>query len=342
MQTSCRNRFRCVAANRVVILLLLVCFQTFFSTSQIINTYPSEVLLPDPVFDKAHIKKNKIKLIRASIVDKPDGEIIRDKGLAENFLFDEDGNLVNHYYNEITALRKTETNMPAVYNKKGKLIRKSYTMVNYEYQYDTLGTEYFYTSNGYLRMQRVCMGDIYHTTYYEYFGEGLVSRKTLCRETNSAKKGEPFKLGVQTILSDEKFQYEQLTASQIKKLFLNDEGKIYKTGILNFTLGKLTDESYEFVVGFIRSSTFYKYDQNGRLSEKVSTDNSSGLHTDRVVYEYDEKGNLIKEKKFRDGIQTNEIVFLYDAGKNLLTSKIDRQIQKESIKIVKYEYEFYP
>lgn len=342
MCSSCRNCLRCIAAGKLTVLLLLLYLPAVPSVSQIINTYPSEALFPDPVFNRTHIKKNKIKIIRASIVDKPDGEIIRDKGLSENFLFDEEGNLVKHYYNEITALRKTETYMPAVYNKKGKIVRKSHTMVNYEYEYDTLGTEYVYTSNGYLHMQRTCMGNFYHTTYYEYSGEGLVSRKTLCRETNSAKRGEPFKLGVQTILSDERFKYEQLAPSQIKKIFLNDEGKIYKSGILNFDSGRIIDESYEFVVGFVRTSATYKYDKNGWLSEKISTDNSSGITTDKIIYEYDEKGNLIKQKKFTNGTQMNEIVFLYDAEKNLLTSQIDRQIQKETIKIIKYEYEFYP
>jgi hypothetical protein len=324
-------------------VLLLLCYSfALCAHAQAIDTNPSEITLPEPAFAKAYIKKNKIKTIRASIVDKPDGEVIRDKGLAENFVFNEEGFLVRHYYNEITSIQKTEYNIPPVYNRKGQLIKKSFTKVNYEYQYDTLGTEYVYTSNGFLRMQRMCMGNFYHTTYYEYYGEGMVSRKTLCRETNISKKGEPFKLGVQTIISDERFEYEQLTPSQIKKVFLNDEGKPYKMGILNFSSGKITDESYEFVVGFIRSSVTYKYDEQGRLIEKIATDNSSNMNIDKTVYEYDENGNVVKQKKFSNGTQIEEIVFLYDAEKNLLTSQINRQILKENIRIVKYEYEFYP
>src|ERR1035437_81479 len=314
--------------------------------AQIIVPSPSGITLPEPVYNKTFIKQNKIKSVKASVVDKPDGEIIRDKGLAENFLFDTSGNLIRHYYNEITSLAKTETEIPAVY-KRGYIVKKSSTKVNYEYQYDTLGTEFVYTSNGYLRMKRVCIGDFFNTTYYEYFGDGLVSRQTLCKETNIAKKGEPFKLGVQTIISDEKFEYENLTATQIKKKFLNDEGKPYKQGILNYVNGKLTDENYEFVVGFIRSGVTYKYDVNNRLIEKTSTDNSSGSNTEKISYEYDSNGNILKEKKFKNGVQTDEKIFMYEQtspvkeGDRLLTSQADRQIQKESIKIVKYEYGFY-
>jgi antitoxin component YwqK of YwqJK toxin-antitoxin module len=199
-------------------------------------------------------------------------------------------------------------------------------------------------------MKRVCIGDFFHSTYYEYFGDGLLSRQTLCKETNIAKPGETFKLGVQTVLSEEKFEYEQLTATQVKKKFLNDEGKAYKQGILNFANGKPMDESYQFVVGFIRSGVTYSYDAQGRLTERMITDNSSGITTEKVTYEYDALGNVKAEKKFKNGIQTNEIIYLYEAppslladgrGAELLTSQANREIQKASIKIIKYEYTFY-
>src|ERR1035437_7428996 len=348
MQTA-NGKYRRSITVDFALRILATCYlllATCFSYAQVIVPAASGIILPEPVFNKEFIKQNKIKLVKASVVDKPDGEIIRDKGLAEIFLFDTEGNLIRHYYNEITSLAKTEIEVPAVY-KRGRVVKTSSTKVNYEYQYDTLGTEYVYTSNGYLKMKRVCIGDFFNTTYYEYFGDGLVNRQTLCKETNIAKKGEPFKLGVQTIISDEKFEYENLSPTQIKKKFLNDEGKPYKQGILNYVNGKLMDESYEFVVGFIRSGITYKYDAGNRLSEKISTDNSSGSNTENISYEYDSNGNALKEKKFKNGVQTDEKIFLYEQssplrqGAKLLTSQADRQIQKESIKIVKYEYGFY-
>ena len=311
------------------------------SFSQIISPSPYEIYSTEPKFNHSFIKKNKIKTISASIVDKPDGEIIRDKGLAQVFAFDADGNMVRQYYNEITSLEKTEIEIPAVYGKRGKVVKKEHTKIDYQYQYDTLGTEYIYSSNGYLKMKRVCIGTFFYTTYYEYFGDGLVSRQTLCKETNSAKPGQPFKLGVQTIISEEKFQYENLTPTQVKKIFLNDEGKPYKQGILNFTDGNPIDESYEFTVGFIRSGVSYKYDSQERLKEKIMTDNSSENNVEKITYDYDSNGNVTAEKQFKNGTQTDEIVYLYDEAKRLMTSQIDRQLQKASIKIVKYEYGFY-
>ncbi len=344
MQTADRKYQRSAGSNQFLILFFFFAnclLPTANCFSQIIAPSPYEIYTNEPKFNRTFIKQNKIKTISASVVDKPDGEIIRDKGLAQVFAFDMNGNLTRQYYNEITSLEKTEIEIPAVY-KKGRVIKKSHTKIDYQYQYDTLGTEFFYTSNGYLKMKRVCIGNFYNTTYYEYFGDGLVSRQTLCKETNIAKSGEPFKLGVQTVISEEKFEYETLTPTQIKKRFLNDEGKPYKQGILNFSNDKPMDESYEFTVGFIRSGVTYKYDSQGRLTEKTMTDNSSGNSVEKIIYEYDANENVTAEKRFKNGTQTDEIVYLYDEAKRLMTSQIDRQIQKASIKIVKYEYEFYP
>lgn len=344
MQTTNRKYRR---SNSVISYWLLgICFLSVCHLpsatchSQIIVPPGMGISLSEPAFNKAIIKQNKIKTISASVVDKPDGEIIRDKGLAQVYAFDTEGNLTRQYYNEITALEKTEIEVPAVY-RRGKIIKKAHTKIDYEYQYDTLGTEFFYTSTGYLIMKRVCIGDFYQSTYYEYFGDGLVSRQTLCKETNIAKPGEPFKLGVQTVISEEKFEYEELSPTQVRKKFLNDEGKPYKQGILNFSGAKPLDESYEFMVGFIRSGITYKYDSHERLIEKILTDNSSGVNTEKFTYEYDATGNLVAEKRFKNGTQTDEIIYLYDETKKLLTSQADRQIQKASIKIIKYEYTFY-
>ncbi len=344
MQTTYRKYRRSNSANYSLIILLfafpLCLLPSAFCLSQIIDPSPVAVSTTEPHFNRAFIRQHKIKTITASVVDKPDGEIIRDKGLAQVYAFDTEGNLSRHYFNEITSLEKTETEIPAVY-KRGKMVKKARTKIDFQYQYDTLGTEYFYTTTGFLMMKRVCIGDFYNSTYYEYFGDGLLSRQTLCKETNIAKPGEPFKLGVQKVISEEKFEYEQLTSTQVKKKFLNDEGKPYKSGILNFLNGKPLDESYQFEVGFIRSGVTYSYDPKSRLTEKLTTDNSSGITTEKTTYEYDELGNVKAEKKFKNGTQTDEIVYLYNESKELLSSQIDRQLQKASIRIVKYEYTFY-
>ena len=333
------------------------------------------------------IKQNKIKTITASVVNKADGEVIRDKGLAQVFLFDTLGNFTRHYYNEITSLEKTETEVSPAY-KRGRVTKKGYTKIDYKYQYDTLGTEFFYTTTGHLKMKRVCIGDFFNTTYYDYFGNNVLSKQTVCKETNAGQRGEPFKLGVQTIISEEKFEYENLTPTQIKKKFINDQGKPYKQGILNYSNEKIVDESYEFIVGFIRSAVSYKYDPQGKLIEKRTTDNSNGNNEEKFIYDYDSSRNIKTEKRFRNGVQTDEIIYLYDSilpfslsdqsvkiseqvgatpaitkeessfssdstkenisvtGQEhtkvlVLTSQADRQIQKESIVIVKYEYSFY-
>jgi hypothetical protein len=327
--------------NSAILFFVILFFVSPILKAQIIMPQSAAIVVSEPAFNNAFIKINKIKTITASVADKPDGEIIRDKGLAQVYLFDTAGTLIHHYFNEITALEKTEIEIPAVYNTRGRVIKKSFTKTDFQYQYDTLGTEYAYTSTGYVIMKRTCTGDFYNTTYYEYFGDGFVSRQVVCKETNIAKPNDPFKLGVQTILSEENFQYENLTPSQLKKTFLNTEGKAYKQGIINTKDGKVVDESYQFLTGFIRSAIYYRYDHNGRLTEKISTDNSSGTNSEKILYEYASDGNLNAEKRFKNGSSTEEIIYLYDDLKKFLISQASRNLTKASVKIIKYEYAFY-
>ncbi|MFH1004352.1 MAG: hypothetical protein V1781_02485 [Bacteroidota bacterium] len=343
-------------------------------SAQIIDNSPSDIFLSEPSFNKAFIKENKIKFIKANIVNKPDGKIIHDQGLFRMYEFDTDGNIIKYFYNVITATEKIETQVPPIYRRR-RIIRKGYTKVDFQYKYDTLVTNFFYTSTGHLQMKRSMIGEFFNACYYEYYADGNIKKQTVCKETNSSIDKKEFRLSVQTILSQEKFEYVYQSPNQKRKKCLNDEGKIYKEGILNFAKGKLTDESYEFTVAWLRISTNYKYDNAGCLVEKIISDNTSGQREDKWIFEYDsayvesaknttslqqidelfdkrdnERGNVVKEIFFRNGIQINEIIFLYDKipssaqdGKMvmMLTSQVTRQIQKQSITIVKYEYGFY-
>src|ERR1041385_6010215 len=129
MQTARGKYRRSVKADRTVILFFVFAVCNLTSCilhAQIIAPSPYEIYSTEPKFHRAFIKQNKIKTISASVVDKPDGEIIRDKGLAQVFAFDTSGNMVHQYYNEITSLEKTEIEIPAVY-KHGKVIKKAHT-----------------------------------------------------------------------------------------------------------------------------------------------------------------------------------------------------------------------
>ena len=127
MQNSSRKyrRSNILFRHWSLVISISVCYllPTANCFSQIIDPSPAAVSISEPHFNRTFVKQHKIKTISASVVDKPDGEIIRDKGLAQVYAFDTAGNLTRHYFNEITALEKTETEIPAVY-KRSRVVKK--------------------------------------------------------------------------------------------------------------------------------------------------------------------------------------------------------------------------
>ncbi|MGZ4159126.1 MAG: hypothetical protein ACXVED_19350, partial [Bacteroidia bacterium] len=129
---------------------------------------------------------------------------------------------------------------------------------------------------------------------------------------------------------------------QIKKQCLNDEGREYKKAIINYDeKGNKLSENYDFIVSWMHQENIFQYDSNGRLQEKTSTSNESGDLKEYSVYEYDPKGILLSEKRFKNDALTFEISYLYDETFTLLKSEVSRDHKNASIGIVKFAYEYY-
>ena len=149
-------------------------------------------------------------------------------------------------------------------------------------------------------------------------------------------------MGVQNILSSETFEYIQMTSTQIKKRCLNDEGREYKKGIINYDeKGNKLSENYEFIVSWMRQESVFQYDAKGNLLEGTFTSNESGNVKEYNAYKYDGNGVVLEEKKFKTEALLSEMSYLYDETNTLLKSKINRDHKNNSIGIVKFGYSYY-
>lgn len=292
-------------------------------------------------FNSEIIKKNKIKSIAIIIVDKPDGTIIVDKGESKGYEFDESGNITRYYY---TVLNKTETEeieVPAV-KKKGRVIRPARTRTITKYINDTIFINVFYDNQKRVIAKRVKAGDFYDAYYYEYNEKGQIKKELHCKETNISENKKEFKLGVQTVLSAETFEYITLTATQIKKRCFNDEEREYKKAIINYDVkGNKLSENYEFIVSWMRQENTYLYDESGKLIKKSYSSNEGGEINEYSIYEYEKNSLLTSESKFKNNLLTDEINYMYDENKILIKSEVNRDHKNASIDIVKYSYTFY-
>ena len=322
--------------------IILFCFLLFiftYSFSQIIENKPSYIYTTDITFNSTFIKTSKVKKITALIADKPDNQTINDKGLVKCYEFDTSGNVTRFYFTVVKTVENIEVPVPAVY-KKGKRISKATTKIESSYTYDTTFTWFAYDKTGRVTMKRTNVGEIFNTSYYEYDLNGFFSTETICKETNKGTSIHNFELGVQTIISYESFQYVFQSPSQLKRLCLNDEGKVYKIGIINFSK-TMVEENYSYVVGYVRYSNTYEYENAGKMIKKTIIGNASNDEKKISKYEYSVNGILLSEKKLKNETLTNNIVYSYDDKTKLLKTQLNRDYPNATIGIVKFTYEFY-
>ncbi len=292
-------------------------------------------------FNAELIKKNKIKSISIVIVDKPDGNIIIDKGAGKSYEFDENGNATRFYYTVLIKTKLEKIDVPAVI-KKGRIINHAQTLTAIKYINDTVFMNIFYDTNNRIIAKRSKAGDYYDAYYYEYNVQGQIIREMRCKETNVSENKKEFKLGVQTILSSETFEYSVLTLNQIKKRCLNDEGREYKKAIINYDdYDNKLSETYEFMVSWMRQESTWQYDENRKLVKRTYVSNESGEQKEYSIFEYDKNGILLTESKFKNDVLTDEINYLYDETNTLIKSEVNRDHKNATIGIVKYSYTFY-
>ncbi len=322
------------------IFFLLVCLCKT-GIAQLINTQPVDISAGPINFNAPIIKQNKIKKIIVAIVDKPDGEVITDKGAGQGYVFDTTGKLTSYYYTVLNHTQVQEMDVPAI-KKQGRLIKQSGTHTTSKYINDTILAHVFYDSMNRIITKRIKMGDYVNAHYYEYDSTGHLSKEIYCRETNVSENRNEFKLGVQKILSTETFKYTWLTPTQLKKSCLNDEGREYKKVIINYDdKGNKQSENYDFIVSWMHQEHVFQYDSNGRLHKKAYVGNESGELKGYSIYEYNATGTLLSEQQFKNDVLSFEINYLYDETFNLLKSKVSRNHTKASIEIAKYTFEFY-
>jgi len=320
--------------------LLLFSFH-FGCFAQLISHNPVEIGIGPISFNSKIIKKNKIKSINVVIVDKPDGEIIIDKGAGQGYEFDSLGRIIRYYYTILNFAENEVVDVPEI-RRKGKIIQAATTKKITKYYNDTIFADIYYNPQNRIITKRVKMGAYYNSYYYEYNEKGLIIKEMHFRETNVSENKNEFKLGVQNILSSETFEYIQMTPTQVKKKCLNDEGREYKKAIINYdNKGNVLSENYEFIVSWMRQENVYQYDSNGNLLERTYTSNESGDIKEYTAYKYDGNAVVLEEKKFKNEVLLSEMSYLYDETNNLLKSKINRDHKNNSIGIVKFGYSFY-
>lgn len=294
-----------------------------------------------PNFNAEWIKRFSVKTITFDILDKKDYQPGKDQGLVHHYDFDTSGRLTRFYYTMIARQIVKEIYVPPVRRKKRR-ISGGYTRYENQYIYDTISTRFFYDAKGRLILQRYNEGAYYESTYYDYDDQGRVLRELRCKETNASADKSQFTLGVQNVISEEKFEYQSTGPRQYKKKCLNDEGRVFREVIVNLDENNRPIEMNEnFTVTWISQKLKFWYNDFGQLSQKTFETNTDGAQAIRDTFEYDNKGNITWEKQYKNGVLLNERSYLFDQYGQLVTSFVIRDHIEKSMRITKLIYEYY-
>jgi len=317
----------------------MLCMPYSFFCQALIPT-PESAFEPQLPFNTEYIKSQKVRSISFDIIDKKDFQIAEDKGLLNYYEFNSQGLLARYYYTSIVKIIEKEYRHDAVYHKRRK-VSNAYTYTKNEYVYDTVSTTYFYDNLDLLKLKRYNDGAYYESKYYTYSPTNKIITEKRCKETNAADNKSEFKLGTQTIMSEESFEYAVTGKHQYKKICKNDEGRVYKEIICNYNDDRqLLSLNEQYTATWITQTSDFVYNAKGQLISATYKSNSNGELEQRRTYEYDAKDCLLTEKQFKNGTLLKEISYITDGSKNL-NSYVIRDPNGKSMRIVKLAYRYY-
>ena len=291
-------------------------------------------------FNTQYIKDQKIKSITFDIIDKKDMQVAEDKGLLNYYEFNIHGKLTRFYYTTISKIIQKEYHSGPVYHKRRK-VSNGHTYTKNEYVYDTVSTSYFYNDVNDLKLKRYNDGIYYESWYYNYTMDGKVQEETRFKETNVSPNKYEFKLGTQSLISEESFTYQSTGKNQYKKVCKNDEGRPYKEIIYTSNdAAQLISINEQYLVTWITQQSNFSYNKKGQLITATYKTNINGADVEeKRTYEYDENDCLLTEKQYKNDVLLKELSYVTDTAKKV-NSYLIRDHNNKSIRIVKLIYQY--
>jgi hypothetical protein len=283
-----------------------------YSDAQILGV--NQPLFSDlPFFNTDFIKVNSIKAITGSISSKKVKDIIRTKGLKTHYTFNESGTLNM----QLSSIQSG--------NKK-----------------DTTVTFYEYNKARKIQLKRKSDREGFYSYHYQYNSKNQIIAQTYCRDVNLHQAKNSFKLKKEYTIKTDRFSYETYGAEQTKKIFYNNYGIKFKEQTTAFDkLGYLKEKYTKFTIGNNKQKINYEYDAYGRRYKKHLFTDISQDKKNTEVYSYDEIGNVIAIKYYKNDKHATTKQFLYDTKTMLLSAIIVQEIDTNFLTIIKYDYTFF-
>lgn len=270
----------------------------------VINT-SGEVLGNKPFFNADFVKNLNIRSFRGNYSTKFDLDVIRPNEDSFVYEFDNLGQLVRQY----------------------KIHMKD-TLIN-TYQYDYMGNIVMHRESNKLG---------YYERRYKFDAQNRVIQEELRRDKVYDHNKWSFELEKSTVVSTEKFEYIELTGKDYKKICYNSANRVYRIEFYYYNQdGLLSKKESAMHNGRGRIEVNYEYNGLGQITQIESTAKRTTPIVTLKVFEYDDLGNVLSRKEFRNNKILSEDQLVYDEDSKMLKAVISRGEEANKLTILKFD-----
>ncbi|MFK7786432.1 MAG: hypothetical protein AB8B56_15030 [Crocinitomicaceae bacterium] len=289
--------------------IFLISFLVFGSAhAQVLDNRMGEAFTDKPFFDEDFVKRNRLKQLNGTYTYKNQGGPMRETKFKHVFEFDRDGRLI------LTYETRTDDGTK-----------------------DTSWNIYEYDEYGFLNLHRKTDEDGFTAVRYTNDSVGRVIKEEYLREIDSNGRT------VRTLaFNEERFVYAEFD-NQTKCTHYNNYDLPYLDEVYNYNdLGYLVSREERIKMTSSVYTYTHEYNDKGKLAAIKKTSNRKSGILEEMTFKYDELGNLIEKRIYRDGEFTTDIQIIYNSKTKLLSAVLTKQVSTGFMTIIRFrDYEFY-
>lgn len=289
--------------------MLLVSFLVLGSAfAQVLDNRMGEAFTDKPFFNEDFVKRNRLKRLIGTYTYKNDGAAMRETKFKHVYEFDNEGRLISTYETRTDDGTK-----------------------------DTAWNIYAYDEYGFLDVYRKTDEEGFTTIRYTNDSIGRVIKEEYVREIDSNGRI------IQTLsFNEEHIEYMEFD-KQTKSTRYNNYNLPYLDEFYNYNeLGYLISREERIKMTSSVYTYTHEYNDKGKLSAIKKTSNREEGIIEEMTFKYDELGNLLEKRVYRNGEFTTDIQIIYNSQTKLLSAVLTKQVSTGFMTIVRFkDYEFF-
>ena len=294
----------------VSILCLLIAGPVMHA--QVLSIVPGSGDPMDLTFNEALMRRNGISGITGQMSVKRDGQPMRERGERNMYRFDARGRLSRQIRS---------------YGRPGSGL-------------DTTSSFITYDSAGHPVEELRCDLHGWFALRDSLDGKGRSVRRTHVRIADQESDRYLLQPGPETIISDERCTYAEVNDTCTRRTWLNERGLPYREeDHRRDRLGYLRSIEHHNLITGRRGNILFRYDEKGRLSERIERPDLANGDNTRQDLRYDAAGNVTSCDVWRNGKQTLHAEYLYEEGSLLLKAIISKDLETGLINVMRYTTE---